>query len=395
MDFCILGPLEARGGNVLVALGGSRQQTAMAMLLLEPERVVPVERLIEAVWGEKPPPTARQQIRICISNLRRVIRLRDGADPLITRSSGYLLRLGGCTLDAQVFDAKVHEGRMMLATGDLSGAAASLRSALSLWRGEALSGIESELIQRSVIHLNERRLGVLGECLEVELREGVGGDLISELISLAHENPLRERFSAMLMMALYQVGRQAEALETYRHTRSVLMDELAIEPGVDLQRVHEVILAGKPIADHAPQLAQTPPAPQTAGTMLAQTPTAAYPPSSAQRPGRPVPMVLPAAIPNFTGRSALIDQVMLAMKEIARVGERLGINPDTPRNWVERAEIDGERRLGTTSNDKKRIAELERENRELRRANEILKVASPYFARGTQPRISALKIFKG
>src|ERR1700733_487827 len=234
--FSILGPLEAWHDETLIKIGGPRQQTILGMLLLEADRVVPAARLIEAVWGDDPPPTAQEQLYICISSLRRAIGRADGENRVSTCSPGYLLELTGLSMDARVFETKVQEGRIALAAGDSAQAAVSMREALSLWRGDALSNLSSALVQRSVTHLNEQRLSVIEECIEIELAAGIGHDLVGELTGLNSEYPMRERFGVLLMRALYRVGRQADALETYRRTRHVLMQELGIEPGTDLRQ---------------------------------------------------------------------------------------------------------------------------------------------------------------
>jgi DNA-binding SARP family transcriptional activator len=307
MDFYILGPLEVKRGDLPVNLGGLRQQRVLAMLLLEAGRVVPIDRLIDAAWEDEPPPTAREQIQICISSLRRVIVGPDHLALIRTRSPGYLLRLDGCTLDALLFDTRVRQARATLSAGDAAGAAAGFRSALSLWRGQAMSSISSTLVQRCVTHLNERRLGVLEECIEIELNTSLGHDLISELISLTQQNPLRERFSIQLMIALYRAGRQADALNVYQTARSILREELGIEPSGNLRRLHQAILAGRAVANAVGQ--QT----RTAGTAPAQS-CVAVPPAQ-QRSQRAVPMLLPAAIPGLTGRSGLIHQLLTQMND--------------------------------------------------------------------------------
>jgi DNA-binding SARP family transcriptional activator len=319
VHFSILGPLEASRADEPIQLGGPRQQTVLAMLLLEADQLVPVYRLIDAVWDEDPPPTAREQIHICISSLRRAISPADNADLISTRSPGYLLRLEECTLDERIFEARAQEGRSALSAADPAGAATSLRSALSLWRGHALSSIGSALVQRSVTHLNERRLSVLEECIEIELAAGLGLEPVSELIVLTQENPLRERFSALLMMALSRTGRQADALETYRIARSFLMDQVGIEPGADLQRLQRMILAGQAIVAPA-----GPPA-RAAGHGAAQAQGHGTALALAERPSPAIPMLLPPAIPDLTGRSGLMDQIAARMTEAGGAAQALPV----------------------------------------------------------------------
>ncbi|MFJ2633154.1 BTAD domain-containing putative transcriptional regulator [Streptomyces sp. NPDC087422] len=244
MEFCILGHLEVSANGRPVQLGGARERTVLAMLLIEAGHVIPVERLIDAVWGDDPPATSRGQIQICISNLRRRILAGGGEDLIETRRPGYLLRVPAGTLDLHRFEAEVHEGQAALAAGDPAGSARILRDALQLWRGPALADVDSTLVQQGVGRLNERRLAVLGESLKSGLIAGEQHRLIGELTSLAAEYPLHEHFRALLMIALYAAGRQAEALDAYRKVREELQSELGIDPGSELRGLHRAMLAG-------------------------------------------------------------------------------------------------------------------------------------------------------
>jgi DNA-binding SARP family transcriptional activator len=206
--------------------------------------VISKDRLIRAIWDEKPPATVREQVQICISALRQQIMAAEGRQLIETRRPGYLITVDEGALDAQVFETHFADGRSALAAGDPRRAAVEYRSALALWRGQALSGVSSRLVQQGVAHLNERRLTVLEECLSCELRAGMHHDLIGELYSLVEEHPLRERLKALLMAALYAAGRQAEALEVYHLARRMMIQELGIEPGNELQRLQHAILDG-------------------------------------------------------------------------------------------------------------------------------------------------------
>jgi DNA-binding SARP family transcriptional activator/tetratricopeptide (TPR) repeat protein len=276
--------------GAVVPLGGPRQQATLAMLLLEVGNVIPIDRLIDAVWDDDPPTTARAQIQICISTLRRNLVAGVGGDPIETRPPGYLLRLGQAALDAQTFDEIAASARARLSDGDPAAAAVLFREALALWRGPALSNVTSRLVQQSVTRLNERRLAVREQCIDAELAAGMVHDLVGELIGLVQEHPLREHFHLLLMKALYNSGRQAEALEAYRAARTVLLDELGIEPGRELQMLHRSILNGEALA------AATPPARTAAVRDRAKV----------------VPAMLPAAIPDFTGRRDLVEAIVEA-----------------------------------------------------------------------------------
>jgi DNA-binding SARP family transcriptional activator/tetratricopeptide (TPR) repeat protein len=296
MEFRILGPLEVSRENAIINIGGPRQQTVMAVLLLEANHVVPVDRLIRAVWDEEPPTTARGQVQICISALRRQIWTTENQQVIRSRPPGYLLEVDDAALDADVFESGVAAARSARMAGEMPRAAAGFRGALALWRGEALSGLTSRLVQQSVTQLNERRLGVLEERLECDLLLGLHQDLVGELVWLVEEHPLRERLRALLMTALYRAGRQAEALDAYRRARGTLMDELGVEPGDELRRLHHAILNGDPVPEPVPEPARAP-AVLTRGGQA------------------PVPRLLPTAIPDFTGRRRLVDSLVAKAAE--------------------------------------------------------------------------------
>ncbi|HEV2636482.1 MAG TPA: BTAD domain-containing putative transcriptional regulator [Actinocrinis sp.] len=276
----------------IVRLGGPRQQVVMAMLLLEANRVIPVDRLSSAIWGEDPPTTSRGQVQISISSLRRQIIGLDGRQLIDTRGPGYLISVADGELDSQLFEARVAAGRAALADGDPTEAAAQLRAGLALWRGPALSGIASRLVQRGVAELDERRMQTLEECLTYELQLGRHHDLIGELARLVEEHPLRENLRALFMTALYRAGRQAEALEAYRHTRDVLMEELGIEPGRQLRQLHHAILNDAPLgpADRAASAKAAAPAPAPSPAAAGSAPgPAAGQRRSTSRSGRTAP----------------------------------------------------------------------------------------------------------
>jgi DNA-binding SARP family transcriptional activator/tetratricopeptide (TPR) repeat protein len=300
VEFKILGPLEAHHNGQQVRIGGPRQRIALAMMLLEPGKVIPLSRLIDAMWDGEPPATARAQVQICISNLRRTTAAVGGPDLIDTHSHGYLIRLEDRTLDLREFEAAVAEGRRSLAAGNPAEAAGQFRGALSLWRDPALSDISSTLVQNSVAHINELRLSVLESCLQAELLTGQFEDLVGELAKLTSEYPLRERFRALHMTALSRAGRQAEALGVYRSTHSTLTGELGIEPSKQLRDLHQTILNGDEVLDPPglPPAAAAVPPPRAAG-----------------------PRMLPADIPDFTGRAKIVDAIVKTVTAAAAGGE--------------------------------------------------------------------------
>jgi DNA-binding SARP family transcriptional activator len=235
MEFRILGPLEAYEAGKQIPVGGAKQRALLAVLLLQANRVVASDRLIDALWDEQPPETARKAVQVYVSQLRKLL----GADVLVTRSPGYLLRVEPGMLDLDRFEALRREAR----DADPEIAADKLREALALFRGRPLADLANErFAQGEIARLEELGLAALEERIEAELRLGLHAELASELEALAAENPLRERLCRQRMVALYRCGRQAEALEVYQAARRELVEELGIEPGRELRELHQAIL---------------------------------------------------------------------------------------------------------------------------------------------------------
>ena len=229
MEFRILGPLEVLSNGHPVDLGGQKQRALLALLLLEANRVVPRDRLIDALWDESPPETARKALQVHVSQLRKVL----GRDRLETADPGYRLRVDGDELDLGRFRSLEAEGR--------------LDEALALWRGPPLADVASQRFAHAdAARLAELRLACLEERADRELDAGRHAELAGELEALVAENPLRERLRAQLMLCLYRCGRQADALEAYRAGRAVLVDELGIEPGRALRDLEQAILRQDP-----------------------------------------------------------------------------------------------------------------------------------------------------
>ena len=243
MRFGILGPLRVGGGESTVTAG--RDRIVLALLLLRAGRLVPVDELIDAVWEERPPATARAQLQTCVSRLRRrFTELGLAPETIITDPVGYGVRTAPNDLDAEVFTRTVEAARAAVAAGRLAEASEGFRVALALWRGPALGGIPSRSVRRRAQTLDEQRLTALEECVDVELRLGQAAELIEELTDSVDQHPLRERLRGQLMLALSSVGRQADALAAYREGRRFYADELGIEPGAALQELHQRVLAG-------------------------------------------------------------------------------------------------------------------------------------------------------
>jgi DNA-binding SARP family transcriptional activator len=296
----LLGPLTLSVDQVELDLGGARQRVVLAMLALNANRVVPVDALIDAVWDSGPPNTARAQIQICVSGLRRVLTAASDGVQIRTRPPGYLLEIGADHLDVAGFNGLVTASRTHVENNRLSEAVAALRSALSLWRGPALAGMQSEPLRRHAAMLEDARVAALMERIRLDLALGRHEEIVGELFALVKEHPLRERLYEYLMLALYRSGRQAEALEVCRQGRATLMDELGIELGESTRRLETAILNRDPKLDVA----------VSGGAGATGRPAA--PP--ADQP-TVVPRRLPAAIADFTGRQAQLAEITRALGE--------------------------------------------------------------------------------
>ena len=228
MEFRILGPLEVLDGDRPLALGGERQRALLALLLTRPTEVVSTDRLVDDLWGAHPPRTALNTIQYYVSQLRKTL----GADRIVTRPPGYLIRVEPEELDLARFERLSEEGTIE-----------SLHAALELWRGPALSDLAYESFARDeASRLEELRLVVQERRIDADLDAGRAADLVSELERLIADHPLRERLRGQLMLALYRSGRQADALAAYQAARSRLVEELGIEPGPELQELERAIL---------------------------------------------------------------------------------------------------------------------------------------------------------
>ncbi len=288
MGFHVLGPLEVTGSRSPVNLSAGRQQVVLAVLLLEANRLVPVHRLVDAVWSDAPPPTARGQIHTCVSALRRRFEAAGLGGRIGTRRPGYVMRVADGELDLHRFDSLVADGRAAAAAGRPAEAVNRFRTALGLWRGEVpLSGIESDLLRAAVASLTERRLSVLEDCHAVELAQGRHHELVDQLLPLVERHPLREQLHHQLMLTLHRCRRPGDALAAYRAARRTFVTELGIEPSGALRELHDSILRNDTTLDPpAPRIAAVP-APAPAVT----------------------PRMLPAANPYLAGRDDVVTTV--------------------------------------------------------------------------------------
>lgn len=272
MEFEVLGPLRVRGEGRPAPLTAAMPRTLLAILLTRANTSVSVDLLVDALWAGEPDPRAAKKLQLHVHRLRRAL-----GDPARIRfeHAGYTLRIDPDELDAHRFETLLTEGADRAGSGDPDRAVQLLRSALRLWRGDPFGDLaDVPMLRAEADRLTERRLAGLEDLHGAQLAVGHAGVIVPELVELAARNPLRERLQGLLMTALYRAGRQAEALEVFRRTRAVLIDELALEPGTELRRLEHAILTGDPTLD----------APAAPVTIL--------------------PAQLPADIADFTGRDA-------------------------------------------------------------------------------------------
>ena len=239
-EFRLLGPLEAVVDGTPVRLAAEKPRALLALLLLNRNRVVPTERLVDELWGEEPPARATKALQVYVSQLRKAL----GPERLVTRPPGYELRVDEGELDVARFESLVAAAREQLSAGNARAAVKGLREALELWRGPALREFRAEpFAELAAARLEDQRLAAVEDRLQAELDSG--GDaarVVPELEELVAAEPLRERPRELLMLALYRAGRQADALDLYRRTRDLFVNELGIEPGPGLRELEQAVL---------------------------------------------------------------------------------------------------------------------------------------------------------
>ena len=239
MEFGILGPLEVRHGDRLVHIEGAKERALLAFLLLHAGEPVSADRLIDELWGESPPLTAKKSVQVRVARLRRAI----GRDVVLTRGDAYVVRVQPNELDLRRFEQLVSEGADALAAADSATAVARLDSALAVWRGPPLADFRYDSFAQAAIgRLEELRVHALELRIQAQLDLGRHARVIGELEELVEVHPFRERLRGQLMLALYRDGRQSEALDFFRRTRDELLAELGIEPGRMLQQLQQGIL---------------------------------------------------------------------------------------------------------------------------------------------------------
>ncbi|MDX3580543.1 MULTISPECIES: AfsR/SARP family transcriptional regulator [Streptomyces] len=290
LEFRLLGPVEAWHGDRPLRLGGPKPRALLAVLLLRAGQVVPADALVDVIWGDEPPDTARALVQTYVSALRRALPA-EVAEAIETRPPGYVMRPGVGRVDVAEFEARTADGRRAAADGHHTEAALLLRQALQLWHGPALGGV-GDALRGEAGRLEEARQATLEERIAAELEAGGHeAELVTELTALVGARPTRERPRGQLMLGLYRLGRQADALAVYAQGRAVLAEELGLDPGPELNRLYEAILRADP-------------------TLLASTTTTAAPqPAAAPRPVS----LLPPAIGDFTGREEELARVVAGL----------------------------------------------------------------------------------
>lgn len=240
------GPLLVDDGASWSAIRAAQQRLVAAVLLIEAGRAVPADRLVDELWGERPPPSAAATVRGYVMRLRRLLGGGPGS-PLVTRGRDYELVVAGGDVDARVFSGLATSARHALADGQPAAAAAKLSQGLALWRGPALADLPaSPAVTAEAERLGQLRLAAVEDWLGVQLELGRHAEVVDQAQRLVGEHPLRERLWARLMLAQYRCGRRAEALNAYHRARRVLVEELGLEPGPELRELQRLILAGQP-----------------------------------------------------------------------------------------------------------------------------------------------------
>jgi DNA-binding SARP family transcriptional activator len=262
-EFRLLGPLEAVVDGNAVHLAAAKQRALLAFLLLRRNQVVATERLIDELWADEPPARATKTLQVYVSQLRKAL----GPDRLVTRAPGYLLRVEKGELDLERFEQLTGDARQRLAAGDAPAARDELGEALGLWRGPP---------EAAAARLEDLRVAAREDWLHASLESGDAVAVIPQLEELVASQPLRERPRELLMLALYRVGRQADALDLFRRTRELFVNELGIEPGPELRELEQAMLRQdadlrlKPVPREPASVSQPAPRPRRA-LLLAAT----------------------------------------------------------------------------------------------------------------------------
>ncbi|MFF4053766.1 BTAD domain-containing putative transcriptional regulator [Streptomyces chartreusis] len=321
VHFRVLGPLEVDGERGPVCVAPGRQEVVLGALVLQMNRVVETVQLVDVIWAGDPPKTARTQVQICVSRIRKALS-DGGVDATIeTRARGYVLKVPEDATDVGTFRRLVARAHALAREGLTASAVDAFRTATGLWRGRCLAGAPREALAGMVAQLDESRLEAVESCIRLELELGRHERLIGELQELVVNHPLRERLRGHLMMALYRAGRQAEALDVYHQGRMILTEELGLDPGQELRDLAQAILTGR--ADQAvEELAGLhPPLPHPLAP--SSLPEAART-SAAASEVTVTPRQLPPEVGDFVADETLVEAVCDAVCA-RKDGERLNV----------------------------------------------------------------------
>src|SRR5436190_4701477 len=273
MEFRVLGPLQVVDGDHTVDLGSRKQRCLIALFALHADRVVSLDRMVDALWQGEPPPGYAATVHAYVSRLRRILEPeRDGrasSTMLVREAPGYRLRIADDALDARQFEHLVEDAGRALSAGteaDVARAAELLDQAMALWRGDVLADVDdADFVTGEATRLEQLRLDAIEQQLEAALLLGRHGNVVAEANRLLGDHPYRERLRGQLMLALYRSGQQADALRIYREGRTLLVEELGIEPGPALQELEEAILLQKSHLAWQPLARQSDVSPAAAG----------------------------------------------------------------------------------------------------------------------------------
>jgi len=303
--------------GVQVNIGRPRERRALAALLLDANRVVSTDRLVNVLWEHSPPPTAGAQIRNVMATLRHNIRAGTGQTPPISRvSGGFMIEVGEGELDLHVFEAHVQHAQDLIALGQFAEVAEALREAVALWRGPALGGVGESALDVRACRLEEQRLACVEQRIEVELALGRQRTVVGELLALIKEYPLRERFVELGLIALYLCGRRQEALETFAAARSYLNEHAGLDPRPQLAELQQAVLRGDPIPEQAWEERVAPPEPVTVPAQRMPS-TAEFDPELYRPPVRPL-ATDPVAGLAGSGESGSEAELLRAENEVLR-----------------------------------------------------------------------------
>jgi DNA-binding SARP family transcriptional activator len=310
----LLGPVQAWRGEAELGLGGPQRRAVLAMLAMRAHRGMSRNELIDGLWGQGLPANAVDSLHVCIVGLRRALEPgrahRAPAQVLVTNGPGYRLNLQPGRLDTEELHNHLAQARLLTGDGDYASAARSLDAALGLWKGDSLAGITGPWADIERARLAELRQAAIGERIDVMLALGCHQEAIAELARLIREYPLQERFRAQMMLALYRCGRQADALAAFADARRLLAEQLGIDPGAELRRLHQQILRGDAALDLVAQ-GHRRAAPAGSDTAIRSSPSMSA----------TVPRELPADVDTFIGRTAELaelDEVLATAAEPRR-----------------------------------------------------------------------------